>query len=206
MQPSSDFEMKKIGFFVKKFSSGFVQQESALREKSFAEKWFLFRKSFYFSATIFGVWVIPLSFLQISLAKCVKPPINVWRKKNWGKYPSKNLFFFKIYSGFWAEKTWTFSKTEGKILETVAYRCRRTFSENFPNGKVFVWKFSVIERKHRISGENVFSELSKAHFKSPVQHFERKLIKINFTFCGLGLCVFSSAMRGKLVRNVKSTN
>ena len=102
------------------------------------------------------------------------------------------FFFKKINFGFWAEKTWTFSKTEGKILETVAYRCRGTFSENFPDGKIFVWKFSVIERKHRISGENVFSELSKAHFKSPVQHFERKLIKINFTFCGLfrTVCVF----------------
>ena len=102
------------------------------------------------------------------------------------------MFVSLINFGLWAEKTWTFSKTEVKILETVAYRCRRTFSQSFPDGKLFVWKFSVIERKHRISGENVFSELSKAHFKSPVQHFERKLIRRNFTFCGLfrTVCVF----------------
>ena len=54
-----------------------------------------------------------------------------------------------------------------------------------------LWKFSVIEWKHRISGENVFSGLSKAQFTCPVQHFEKMMIKVDFTFCGLftTLCV-----------------
>ena len=136
MQPSSDFEMKKIGFFVKKFSSGFVQQESALREKSFAEKWFLFRKSFYFSATIFGVWVIPLSFLQISLAKCVKPPINVWREKireiNLEEMFSLNNF------GLWAEKIWTFSKTLRHDSQNRSLHVQMIIFRNFSGSKT-IW-------------------------------------------------------------------
>ena len=115
-------------------------------------------------------------------------------RKKLGKLPFEILvfFFFLIIFGFWAEKTWTFSKTEGKILEIVAYRCRRTFSENFLEAKILLWKFSVIEWKHRISDENVFSGLSKAQFTCPVQHFEKMMIKVNFTFCGLfrTLCVF----------------
>ena len=68
--------------------------------------------------------------------------------------------------------------------------CRWSFSENFVEAKIFVWKFSVIERKHRTSSEKVFSVFSKAHFKCPVQHFEKKMIKLNFTFCGLFRTVF----------------
>ena len=58
--------------------------------------------------------------------------------------------------------------------------------------KLFEWKFAVIERKHRFYGENDFSGLSKAHFRCPMQHFEKKMIKVNFTFCALftNLCVF----------------
>ena len=51
--------------------------------------------------------------------------------------------------------------------------------------KIFVWKFSVIERKHRIPSKKVFSGLSKAHFKCPVQHFEKEVMEVKFTFCGL---------------------
>ena len=78
------------------------------------------------------------------------------------------------------------------ILKTVAYMCRWTFSKKIPEAKIIVWKCSVIERKHRFSGENVFSGLSKAHFKCPVQHFKKKLIKVNFAFCGSfrTVCVF----------------
>ena len=83
------------------------------------------------------------------------------------------------------------------ILTTVAYMCRFSFSGNFPEAKIFVWKFSIIERKHRISSEKLFSGLSKAHFNCPVQQFEKKVIKVNFTFCGLfrTLCVFFCSER-----------
>ena len=92
--------------------------------------------------------------------------------------------FFSINFELWWKKIGFKAKQWGMILKTVAYLCRWPVSENFPEAKLFVWKFSVIERKHRISGENVFSGLSKAHFKCPVQHFEKMMIKVNFTFCG----------------------
>ena len=78
------------------------------------------------------------------------------------------------------------------ILKSVAYLCRWTFSEIILEAKLFVWKFSVNERKHRFSGENVFLGLSKANFKCPVKHFAKKMIEVNFTFCALfrTLCVF----------------
>ena len=83
------------------------------------------------------------------------------------------------------------------ILKTVAYMCRWTFSEIILEAKLFVWNISVIERKHRFSGENVFLGLSKAHFKCPVQYLEKKMIKVNFTFCALFrfLCVFFCSER-----------
>ena len=73
-----------------------------------------------------------------------------------------------------------------------------TIFRNFVvEAKLFEWKFSVFQRKHRFSGENDFSGLSKADFKRPVQHFEKKLIKVNFTFCGLfrTVCVFFCSER-----------
>ena len=83
------------------------------------------------------------------------------------------------------------------ILKTVAYMCRWTFSEIILEAKLFVWKFSVIERKHHFSCEKVFLGLSKAHFKCPVQYLEKKMIKVNFTFCALFriLCVFFCSER-----------
>ena len=74
---------------------------------------------------------------------------------------------------------------------------RWTFPENFMEAKIIVWKFPVIERKHRISAGNVFSGLSKAHFKCPVEHSEKKMIKVNFTICSLvrTLCVFFCSRR-----------
>ena len=89
------------------------------------------------------------------------------------------------------------AKQKGIILKTVAYMCRWSFSENFVEAKIFVWKFSVIERKHRTSSEKVFSVLSKAHFNCTVQQFEKKVIKVNFTFCGFfrTLCVFFCSER-----------
>ena len=53
-QTPSDFEMKKVGPLVEKVSSGFLQQDIALPEKFFEEKWFPFRKSFNLLGIIFG--------------------------------------------------------------------------------------------------------------------------------------------------------
>ena len=104
------------------------------------------------------------------------------------------MFFFlqKINFGFWAETTWTFSKTVRHDSQNIAYICRWSLSEVFMEAKKFVWRFSVIEWKHRIPSEKVFSGLSNAHFRCLVQHFEKEVIKVNFTFCGLfrTVCVF----------------
>ena len=108
-----------------------------------------------------------------------------------GKLTLKNCFI----NQFWTlrKKKLGFSaKQWGMNLKTVAYLCSWPFSEIFLETKIFVWKISVIERKHRISHGNVFSGLSKAHFKCSVQHFEKNMIKVNFTFYGLFriVCVF----------------
>ena len=52
-------------------------------------------EKFSFSVIIFGVWVISLPFLQISLVRCVKPPIIVRREKN-GEINLEKLFFQSI--------------------------------------------------------------------------------------------------------------
>ena len=160
---------------------------------------FRWKKHFSFEKVLFfcyHLWSLSdfFVFLQSCLVWCVKLPINVGKEKHWGNWLSKNLFFFlqKINFGFWAETTWTFSKTVRRDSQNIAYICRWSLSEIFMEAKIFVWKFSVIEWKHRIPSEKVFSGLSKAHFKCPVQHFEKQVMKVKFTFCGLfrALCVF----------------
>ena len=157
------------------------------------KKDFSFEKVFFFC---YHLWSLSdfFVFLQSCLVWCVKLPIKVGKEKPWGNQPSKILFSFlqKIIFGFWAETTWTFSKTVRHDSQNIAYICRWYLSEIFREAKNFVWKFSVIERKHRIPSGKVFLGLSKAHFKCPVQHFEKEVMKVKFTFCGLfrALCVF----------------
>ena len=108
------------------------------------------------------------------------------------------MFVSLINFGLWGEKTWTFSKSVRHDSQNRSLLVQMTIFRNFVmEAKLFEWKFSVIGRKHRISSENVFSGLSKAHFKYPVQHFEKKMIKVNFTFCALfrTLCVFFCSER-----------
>ena len=62
LQTCSHFEIKKSRALVlKNFSSGFLQQEIALPENYFEEKWFLFRRSFVFL----------LSFLEFEWFACL---------------------------------------------------------------------------------------------------------------------------------------
>ena len=80
------------------------------------------------------------------------------------------------------------------IFKIVAHVSRGTNLEVFLQQKKIVWKFSDFEREGRTSGEKFYSGLPKAHFACPVQHSEKKIMKVNFTFCGLftTLSVFSS--------------
>ena len=180
---------EKKAFSQKIFFRFFTTGIRASREMAWG-KMNCLSKKFYFSVIIFGVWVIYLSLLQNFLVRCVKPPFNVRREIN-GEINLEKLFFQSILN--FEEKKLVFSaKQWGMILKTVAYLCSWPFSEVFLEAKIFVWKFSVNERKHRISGGNVSTGVSNVHFKCSVQHFEKKMIKVNFTFCGLfrTVCVF----------------
>ena len=109
-----------------------------------------------------------------------------------GEINFETLFSLNNF-GLWAEKPWTSSKTVRHDTQNRSLHVQMNIlKKKIPEAKIIVWKCSVIERKHRFSGENVFSGLSKAHFKCPVQHFKKKLIKVNFAFCGLfrTVCVF----------------
>ena len=74
---------KNRAFYQKVFFRVFTTGFRASSERFWGKRISLSRK-FYFSVISFGVWVIHLSFLQNPLVKCVKPPINVRREKNWG--------------------------------------------------------------------------------------------------------------------------
>ena len=153
----------------------------------FEEKGFLFRESFF----CYHFWSLSdfFVFLHNCLVRCTKPQIIVQREIN-GKINLEKLFSLNNF-GIWAEKTWTFSKTVRHDFQNRSLPVQMTIFRIFVmEAKLFEEKFSVFERKHRFSGENDLSGLSKADFKCPVQHFEKKLIKVNFTFCGLFRTVF----------------
>ena len=174
------------------FFSGFNQQKFALPEKYFDEKRFLFRKSFLFllSSLEFEWFLCPFA----KLCLVCQTTDQRRERKTLGKLTFEKFVFLFTKNQFWiwAETTWTFSKTVRHVSQNIAYICRWSLSEIFMEAKIFVWKFSVNERKHRIPSEKVFSGFSKAHFKCPVQHFEKEVMKVKFTFCGLfrALCVF----------------
>ena len=137
-----------------------------------------------------------LSDLFVFVAKffsqvCQNHP-SACRENKIGEINLENLFSLNNF-GLWVEKTWTFSKTVRHDSQNLSLHVQMNiFKKKFPEAKIIVWKCSVIERTHRFSGENVFSGLSKAHFKCPVQHFKKKLIKVHYAFCGLfrTVCVF----------------
>ena len=99
---------------------------------------------------------------------------------------------YSIVFGLWAENTWTFSQTVKHEFQNSSLRVQRNIFRNFSEATVIVWKFWVFERKDRISCENFYSGLPKAHSTCPVEHFEEKMIKLNFTVCGFfrTLCDF----------------
>ena len=86
---------EKKGLLVKKFSSGFLQQEFAIPEKCLEEKWFVFRKSFIFL----------LSFLEFEwfICLCWKFFGQVWKTTNQPAETSKlwkltlKICFFKQF-------------------------------------------------------------------------------------------------------------
>ena len=174
----------------KNFLQSYYNRNSRFQRNVLRKNDFSFERGFIFLLSFLEFEWFLCPFLQNSLVRCVKPPISVLREIKWGNYPGKIVF--SINFEFEEKKIGFSAKQWGMVLKTVAHLCSWPFSETFLEAKLFVWKFLVIERKHRISRGNVFSGLSKAHFKCSAQHFEKKMIKVNFKFCGLfrTVCVF----------------
>ena len=80
------------------------------------------------------------------------------------------------------------------ILKTCSLRIQRSIFRNFPETTIFVWKFLLFEREDRISCQKIYPGLPTTHFTCPEQHFEKKMIKVNFSVCGFfkSLCDFFS--------------
>ena len=152
-------------------------------------------KFFILSGIIFGDWAISVSFCKFFSFSCVKTPIYVCTEKKWEKLTLKN--FYSINFGIWAEKTWTVSKTVKHGFQNRSLRVHSNNFRKFSEARIIVWKFSVFQRKDRLSRKIFYAGLPKAHFTCPLQNFEKKLIKVNFAACGFFriLCDFSKSDR-----------
>ena len=179
---------KKRAFSQKLVFRVFTTGNRASREMFRGKRISLSRKFFF----CYHFWSLSdfFVFLQNCLVRCAKPPIIVQREI-YGKINLEKLFPLNNF-GLWAEKTWTFSKTVRQDSQNRSLRVQRNKFRIFFWARLIVWKFSVFEQKDGISCELFSSGLPKAHFRCPVQHFEKKMIKVNFTFCGLfrTVCVF----------------
>ena len=107
-QQSSDFEVKKIGPLVEKFSSGFLQQDIALSEEYFKEKWFFFRKSFVFILSFFEFERFRCLFANFISQVYQNTDLSVEKKEIVENYMKKCFF-----NQFWTlsrRKLWLLAK------------------------------------------------------------------------------------------------
>ena len=76
------------------------------------------------------------------------------------------------------------------IFKTVAYVSRGTILDIFWSKTTY--SFRSLNGNIGFPAGIFSSGLQKAHFRCSVQHFEKKMIKVNFTFCRLfrTVCVF----------------
>ena len=161
-------------------------------------------KIFLLSGIIFGDWAISLSFCKILLSGVSKHRFTCVEKRNWEKLDLTNCY--SIIFGLWAEKNWTFSKTVKHDSQNSSLRVQRNNDRNFPGATIIVWNFSVFERKDRIFCEIFYSGLPKAHFTCSMQHFEEKMMKVDFISGGFfgTLCDFFT-LKEELALGVKTT-
>ena len=139
-------------------------------------------KKFFFLLVSFS-WIEQfLCRFAVFSSRCVKKAIYVRGEKKLRKLTLKNCY--SINFGLWAEKTWPFSKTVKHDSQNCSLRVQRNIFRNFPETTMFVWKFSVFEGKDQISCQKNYAGLPKAHFTCPEQHFEKKMIEVNFSVCG----------------------
>ena len=83
------------------------------------------------------------------------------------------------------------------IFKTVAYVSRGTILDIFLRQDYLYESFRSLNGNIGFPAGIFSSELQKAHFRCPVQHFEINMIKVNFTFWGLfrTVCVFFCSSR-----------
>ena len=162
---------KKLGFLSKKFSQGFYNRISRFQRNKLRKTDFPFQKVFF----LFGIIFLIEQFLcrfAIFLISCVKAAIYVRGEEKLRELTLKNCYSIKF--GFWAEKTWPFSKTVKHDSQKCSLGIQRSIFKNFPETTIIVWKFLFFEREDRISCQKIYAGLPKAHFRCPEQHFENK--------------------------------
>ena len=146
------------------------------------KKIFPFQKvfsSFWYQFSRLSNFFVVLQFFQSVESK---QWFTFVEKRNWEKLTLTNCY--SINFGLCAEKSWTFSKTLKHDSQNCSLRVQRNIFRNFPETTMFVWKFSVFEGKDQISCQKNYAGLPKAHFTCPEQHFEKKMIEVNFSVCG----------------------
>ena len=70
------------------------------------------------------------------------------------------------------------------IRKTVAYVSRGTLLETFLKQQSLYENFCYLNGKIRFLAKKFYAGLPKAHFACPEQHFEKKMIEVNFSACG----------------------
>ena len=126
--------MKKVGLSVKKFFSGFNQQNFALPEQYFEEKVFSFQNVFFLLSILEFDWFLclfPKMFNQVC-----QITDQLAEKKIWG-VNLENCFL----NHFWIlrKKTCTFSKTVRHDSQNRSLPVQKTIFRKFPGSKT-IWR------------------------------------------------------------------
>ena len=109
-------------------------QKNTLRQNDFCFEKFSFSYYHFWSLGNFFV------FIQNSLVRCVKTPIQERREQKMGKLTLKNSPFFKIINGLWAEKIWNFSKTVSPNSQNRSLRLQMNIFRNMFGSKIICMK------------------------------------------------------------------
>ena len=182
--------------FSQKFSSGSIQQKFALPKKCFREKWFLFRKSFIFLLSFFEFEWFLCRFAKCFSQVCQATDQRAERTKL-GKLTFEIFVFFQKQFCVLSRKTWIFSKTVRVDSQYRSLHVQMNIFKRFCGSKNNCMKVSGHRTETPDFRWKCFLGVFEGDFKCPVQHFDKKLIRVSFTFYGLfrTLCVFFCSER-----------
>ena len=144
-----------------------------------------------------------MSFCKFFHSVVSKHRFTCVERRSWENNTKKLLFYcFRILS----RKNLNFQQNSKAWFSKLYPTCPEKQFRNFSEATITVWKFWVFQRKGRIFAKNFYSGLPKAHFTFPVQHFEKKLMKVNFISGGFfrTLCDFFT-LKEELALGVKTT-